>query len=83
MGIYQVGKCKECFNIGYRGRVGISEIMVMSPKIRELILERAQEVQIKQVSLEEDRQTLRADGVSKVLKGITTLEEVLKVTMPD
>ncbi len=83
MNFHQPVGCKDCFNIGYRGRVGIAEVLVMSPKIRELVLARAQEVQIKEIAIKEGMQTLRADGVRKALNAETTLEEVVKVTMSD
>lgn len=75
--------CAHCFNTGYRGRVGITEMMVFSSKIRELILNRAGEVKIKQASRLEGMKTMRGDGLCKALAGLTTLEEVLRVTAPD
>ncbi|MDD5595239.1 MAG: ATPase, T2SS/T4P/T4SS family [Candidatus Omnitrophica bacterium] len=75
--------CPQCLNTGYSGRVGIAEMLVLTPKIRDLILERAQEHVIKQQSRQEGLQTLREDGIAMALKGLTTLEEVLRVTAPD
>jgi type II secretory ATPase GspE/PulE/Tfp pilus assembly ATPase PilB-like protein len=75
--------CKHCFNTGYRGRVGITEIMVLSVSIRELILARVGEFKLKHAARQEGRRTMREDGVSKVLEGLTSLEEVLRVTAPD
>ncbi len=75
--------CKKCFNSGYAGRVGIAEILVLSLKIKELIMARVEEHKIKKVSREEGMITLREDGFKKALEGLTTLEEVLKVTTPD
>jgi len=75
--------CSQCFNMGYSGRVGIAEVMLLTPKIRELILSHAQEHQIKQQARKEGMSTLREEGLRLVLKGITTLEEVLRVTAPD
>ncbi len=75
--------CPHCFNTGYKGRVGITEMMVLSSKIRDLILNRAGEVKIKQAARAEGMKTMRGDGLFKVLAGMTTLEEVLRVTTPD
>lgn len=75
--------CKRCFNSGYAGRVGIAEILVLSSRIKELIMARAEEYKIKNAAREEGLITLREDGFSKAIEGLTTLEEVLKVTTPD
>jgi type IV pilus assembly protein PilB len=75
--------CKNCLNTGYSGRVGITEILVLSPKIKELILTRVGEYQIKEAGRKEGMITMREDGVAKALSGLTSLEEVLRVTAPD
>jgi type IV pilus assembly protein PilB len=75
--------CERCFNTGYAGRLGIAEILMFTPKVRELILSCPQEQLIKQQARLEGMQTLREDGIAAVLKGMTTLEEVLRVTAPD
>jgi len=80
---YRGKGCQRCFNIGYAGRVGIVEAMISTPTIRELILERAQEHVIKRQARKEGMKTLREEGIALALKGITTLEEVLRVTAPD
>jgi len=69
--------------MGYSGRIGIAEVLLLSGTIRELILARSQEHLIKQKARQEGMRTLREDGISQALKGITTLEEVLRVTAPD
>jgi general secretion pathway protein E len=73
--------CEECRGTGFRGRTGIYELMPISDNIKELILSRQSSSRIKKVALEEDMRTLREDGWSKVKQGITTIPEVLKVTM--
>jgi len=73
--------CEECRGTGFKGRTGIYELMLISEKIRELILSRRSSSQIKKVALEEGMRTLREDGWSKVKQGITTVPEVLRVTM--
>ncbi len=75
--------CAHCFNTGYSGRMGIAEILLLSAKIRELILNRAQEHIIKQEARKVGMRTLREEGMEQALKGITTLEEIMRVTAPD
>ena len=75
--------CPRCFNLGYSGRISISELLILTPKIRELILDRAQEHIIKQQSRKEGMKTLREDGVRAALAGLTTLEEIVRITAPD
>ncbi|MBL7158291.1 MAG: Flp pilus assembly complex ATPase component TadA [Candidatus Omnitrophica bacterium] len=75
--------CKECRSTGYRGRVGLAETLVLSPKIRELVMKKAQEYEIKAASRREGMTTLRENGIEKALRGETTLEEILRVTVGD
>jgi type II secretory ATPase GspE/PulE/Tfp pilus assembly ATPase PilB-like protein len=75
--------CSHCFNMGYSGRTGIAEVLLLSSGVRELILSRAQEHLIKQQARKEGMHTLREDGLAQVLNGLTTIEEVLRVTAPD
>lgn len=75
--------CPKCLNTGYVGRVGICEFLLITPEIRELILSRSQEHIIKQQARREGMKTLREIGLEEAAKGITTLEEVLRVTAPD
>jgi len=81
--LYRGKGCKRCFSTGYSGRVGITEILILSAKVRELILARAGEFKIKNAAYNEGMQTMREDGLIKVVEGLTTLEEVLRVTAPD
>jgi len=79
-----VGKgCERCFQTGYRGRTGIYEVMLINEKIQELIYRRETAGTIKKIALEAGMQTLRMDGARKVLAGITTVAEVLRVTQAD
>lgn len=75
--------CKRCFQTGYKGRVGITEILIFSPQIKELVLARAGEFKIKEAARAEGMKTMREDGLAKVVAGLTTLEEVLRVTAAD
>lgn len=75
--------CSQCFNSGYSGRTGIAEALLLTPAIRDMILSRAQEHLIKQQARKEGMRTLREEGLDAALKGLTTIEEVLRVTAPD
>jgi type IV pilus assembly protein PilB len=77
---YEPVGCPRCNNSGYRGRVGIYSAMSMSERLKELTIQRAAEPEIAAVAEEEGMLTLREDGVSKVRAGVTSLEEVLRVT---
>ena len=80
---YRGEGCKYCLNTGYKGRIGIAEVLVLSPKVKELILERAEEHKIKQQAISEGMFTLRRDAVEKAMAGLTTLDEVFKTTIAD
>ncbi len=75
--------CVECGNTGYRGRQGVYEVMTLSPKLRDLVLERSSANEIKRTAIEEGMLTLRRDALEKLKRGITTVEEVLKETAAD
>jgi type IV pilus assembly protein PilB len=73
------GGCGNCSGSGFRGRLGIFELMLMSPKIRELTFNGAPTDHIRRAAKSEGMKTLYWDGIDKVLRGVTTLEEVLRV----
>jgi type IV pilus assembly protein PilB len=75
--------CPRCFNTGYSGRTGIVEVLLLSASIRELILKKEQEHVIKQQARKEGMRTLREEGLQMALNGITSPEEVLRVTASD
>jgi len=75
--------CPHCFHTGYSGRLAITEVLLVSQKIRELILVQPQEHVIKHQARIEGMKTLREEGLEVALKGLTTLEEVLRVTAAD
>lgn len=81
--LFRAKGCKKCFNTGYQGRVGITEILIFSPAVKELILRRSSEFKIKEQARKEGMKTMREDGLAKALSGLTTLEEVLRVTASD
>ena len=81
--LYRGAGCMECLQTGYKGRIGIFELMAMTPAMKSLILTTSDAGQIKEQALasqETGMRTLRQDGLRKVLAGMTTLEEVFRVT---
>ena len=77
--IYRAKGCPHCLHTGYRGRIGIFEILVLTDALRSLILKTYDSNLIKTEALRHNLVTLRQDGIQKVLNGITTIEEVLRV----
>ncbi|HOA52379.1 MAG: ATPase, T2SS/T4P/T4SS family [Thermogutta sp.] len=80
---YRGKGCSRCNGTGYRGRMGIFELMIMSPKIREMTFRQAPVADIRRVAIQEGMRTLYMDGLQKVLRGRTTLEELLSVARPE
>lgn len=81
MKVYYGRGCEDCKSVGYRGRTTIYEIFPVVPKIQELILNKSSSSQIKQKAIELGFRTLQDTGIEKVRQGITTIDEVLRVTM--
>jgi len=77
---YEPVGCARCNNSGYKGRVGLYSVMRMSEPIKELTVSQAPEAEIAMLAREEGMLTLREDGVDKIRGGLTSLEEVLRVT---
>ncbi|MCF7954864.1 MAG: Flp pilus assembly complex ATPase component TadA [Phycisphaerae bacterium] len=75
--------CSKCFDTGYRGRTGVYELMTMTERIREMVYNKESAGAIKRAAIDEGLKTLRMDGAQKVLQGITTIAEVLRVTQSD
>lgn len=80
MNIARAKGCVECGKSGYRGRVGLFEAIVMDDELRELVLESPSIAQLKKKAIEKGMVTLRQDGLLLVLRGITTMEEIERVT---
>ncbi len=78
--LYKGKGCVYCFDTGYRGRTVISEFLDINEDIRELIIKKAPSVKIKEKAVQNGMKTMFMDGMEKVKEGITTIEEVLKVT---
>ncbi len=72
--------CKECATTGYRGRIAIFELLTINDEIRQMIMDKATSGEIREKAIEMGMRTLREDGIIKAKKGITTLDEVLRVT---
>lgn len=80
---YRGRGCEECRFTGYKGRSGIYEILVMAENLRPLIIERTSSSTLKQAAIANGMRTLRDDGWVKVRAGVTTVEEVARVTQED
>jgi len=78
--IFRGRGCEHCFRTGYRGRTGIFEFFILDDAIRHQILEKKPSQELKEYMNKKGMRTLRASGEKKVLEGLTTLEEVLRVT---
>lgn len=81
--LYEPDGCEECRGTGFKGRTGVYELIVITDALRPLIVSRASSNEIKAVALREGMHTLRDDGWNKALAGVTTIEEVLRVTEED
>jgi type IV pilus assembly protein PilB len=72
--------CDSCSGTGYKGRAGLYEVMALSPELRRMILRSASVADIQAMAVKEGMLTLRMDGLKKIERGVTTLEEVVKET---
>ncbi len=81
--VYKPAGCNNCHNTGYKGRIGLYEVMEVTDEIRDLVLSRAQSKDIKQKAMEKGMITLRRSGLVKIMEGITSVEEVLRETVKD
>lgn len=77
--LYKGAGCAQCGRVGYLGRIGIFEVLPVSPKIMQLVLERSSAQEVEDAARTEGMITLKQDGYLKALEGVTTLEEVLRV----
>jgi general secretion pathway protein E len=78
--LYHAKGCKECSNIGYSGRMAIIEFLVMSDKIRKMVMEHKESGLLQEQAVKEGMYSLYQDGLAKAAKGMTTLDEVLRIT---
>ena len=78
---YKGKGCPSCNDTGYKGRIGLYEVMEVTDEIRELILIGASALELRKKSIEDGMTTLRESGLQKIRAGITTIEEVLRETV--
>ncbi|MBI3990978.1 MAG: Flp pilus assembly complex ATPase component TadA, partial [Candidatus Omnitrophica bacterium] len=84
MALSYFGKgCKNCSGTGYRGRIVLAEALVLTPRIKELIMKQESESRIKTAAREEGFKSLRDDGIAKIKAGIVSIEDVLQATAED
>jgi type IV pilus assembly protein PilB len=81
--VYKGKGCPICNNTGYKGRIGLYEVMPMKEEIKELVLSRASTSEIKKEAMRLGMKTLRQSGIMKIKDGVTTIEEVLRSTIED
>jgi type IV pilus assembly protein PilB len=79
--LYRSHGCKKCGNIGYKGRMGIHEVMRMSENLERLTVENSSSDELMRSAVSEGMLTLRDDGFAKVLLGQTSIEEILRVVV--
>ncbi|MEO7113662.1 MAG: type IV-A pilus assembly ATPase PilB [Polyangiaceae bacterium] len=75
--------CRTCNNTGYKGRVALYEVMRFTDNLKEMVLQGAPTAELKMGAIKNGMMTLRMSGIQKVLDGVTTTEEILRVTMSD
>ena len=80
MEAYEAKGCPRCNHSGYKGRIGLYEVMVVSEEIRKLALERASAPEITDIAVRQGMRLMRDDGLEKVRHGMTSIEEVTRVT---
>ena len=81
--VWKAAGCDTCNNTGYKGRIGLYEVMRVDDEIREMILVRAQSREIKKKAMEKGMNTLRRSGLIKIKNGVTSIEEVLRESVKD
>ena len=81
--VYKGKGCSICNNTGYKGRIGLYEVMPMKEEVKELILSRASTSEIKKEAIRLGMKTLRQSGIMKIKDGVTTIEEVFRSTIED
>jgi type IV pilus assembly protein PilB len=81
--VYKGKGCSICSNTGYKGRIGLYEVMPLWDELKELILSRASTLEVKKEAIRSGMKTLRMAGIQKIAEGMTTIEEVLRTTMDD
>jgi type IV pilus assembly protein PilB len=80
---YKGNGCEVCSGTGYKGRIAIYEVMTLSPELRDMVLSGASALEVKRGAVQQGMRTLRMSGLEKLKEGITTIEEVVRVTFKD
>jgi general secretion pathway protein E len=80
---YRAKGCETCFNTGYLGRKAIYELLIVDDDMRQLIMKNTDAATIKTAAMHKGMRTLRQDGADNVLKGITSVDEVVRVTQKE
>ena len=78
--VYEAGGCPQCNRIGYHGQIGLFELLRTTPEIERLVMARANSARLQEQAVQEGLRTLRQDGIAKVVAGITSVSEILRVT---
>jgi type IV pilus assembly protein PilB len=81
--VYKGKGCSICSNTGYKGRIGLYEVMPLWDEVKELVLSRASTLEIKKEAIRLGMKTLRMAGITKIKEGMTTIEEILRTTIDD
>jgi type IV pilus assembly protein PilB len=81
--VYRGKGCGTCNNTGYKGRIGLYEIMFFNDEIGEFVLNGASTLELKREAVRQGMKTLRMSGIEKIGEGMTSIEEVVRVTAPD
>jgi type IV pilus assembly protein PilB len=79
--IYKGKGCLTCNNTGYKGRIGLYEVLEVTDEIRELILIGASALELRKKAIDDGMLTLRSSGLQKIRGGVTTIEEVVRETV--
>jgi type IV pilus assembly protein PilB len=80
---YKGHGCEACNGTGYKGRIAIYEVMALSPELRDTVLSGGSALEIKRGAIQQGMRTLRMSGLEKLKEGITTVQEVVRVTFKD
>ena len=81
--LFRGAGCRNCGDTGYKGRVALYEVMPMTDRLKEMVLQGCSTAELKEQMISEGINTLRMSSVQKCLEGVTTIEETLRVTVSD
>jgi type IV pilus assembly protein PilB len=81
--LFKGAGCRTCSNTGYKGRIAIYEVMPFFDPLKELVLQGASTAELKAESIRQGMKSLRMSGIQKLIEGVTTVEEVLRISVAD